>query len=204
MSTQDSTRLYCSICKRRVKGFKNRSGLQRHETLKHSSYNTLPSHIQPVSDSELSHLKKAIVKELQKRLKNHHNAVGKQVFSIHCSEDAFVGIFKDHITRYSPCGSSYLCQFKGEKAFDEIGKILDDKSWGERNYGKGQLSFVRLQIPEGENNNYDQKIKKSKSNLLADGEMIVQWKVTGGRDKENHKFEVGSAQFRFFLDQCQI
>ncbi|PKY54516.1 hypothetical protein RhiirA4_473375 [Rhizophagus irregularis] len=181
MSTQDSTRLYCSICKRRVKGFKNRSGLQRHETLKHSSYNTLPSHLQPVSDSELSHLKKAIVKELQKRLKNHHNAVGKQVFSIHCSEDAFVGIFKEYITRYSPCGSSYLCRFKGEKAFDE--------SWGERNYGKGQLSFVRLQIPEGENNNFDQKTKKS--NLLVDGEMIVQWKVTGGRDKENHKFEAG-------------
>ncbi|CAB4425740.1 unnamed protein product [Rhizophagus irregularis] len=71
MSTQDS----------------NRSGLQRHETLKHVSYNTLPSHIQPVSESELSHLKKAIIKELQKRLKNYHTAVGKQVFSIHCSEE---------------------------------------------------------------------------------------------------------------------
>jgi hypothetical protein len=204
MSTQDSTRLYCSICKRRVKGFKNRSGLQRHETLKHSSYNTLPSHIRPVSNSELSHLKKAIIKELQKRLKNHHTAVGKQVFSIHCSEDAFVGIFKEYITRYSPCGSSYLCRFKGEKAFDEVGKILDDKSWGKRNYGEGQLSFVRLQIPEDENYNDDQKTKKSKTNSLVDGEMIVQWKVTGGRDKENHKFEAGSAQFRFFLDQCQI
>jgi hypothetical protein len=61
-----------------------------------------------------------------------------------------------------------------------------------------------LQIPEGENNNYDQKTRKSKMNLLANGEMIVQWKVTGGKDKENHKFEAGSAQFRFFLDQCQI
>ncbi|GET04852.1 hypothetical protein GLOIN_2v1488230 [Rhizophagus clarus] len=158
----------------RVKGFKNQSGLQWHETLKHSFYNTLSLHIQPVSDFKLLHLKKAIVKELQKCFKNYHNAVRKQVFSIHCSEDAFVGIFKDHITHYSRCGSSYLCQFEGEKAFDEIGKILNDKSWGERNYGKGQLSFVCLQIPEGENNNYDQKIKKSKSNLLADGEMIVQ------------------------------
>jgi hypothetical protein len=34
--------------------------------------------------------------------------------------------------------------------------------------------------------------------------MTVKWKVTGGKDKENHKFEAGSAQFRFFLDQCQI
>ncbi|GBC27674.1 uncharacterized protein OCT59_013260 [Rhizophagus irregularis] len=204
MSTRDSTRLYCSICKRRVKGFKNRSGLQRHETLKHVSYNTLPSHIQPVSESELSHLKKAIIKELQKRLKNHHTAVGKQVFSIHCSEDAFVGIFRNHITRYSPCGSSYLCIFKGEKAFDEVGKVLDDKNWGERNYGGGQLSFVRLYMPESENNSYDQNAKKSKSKLVYNGEMTVKWKVTGGRDKENHKFEAGSAQFRFFLDQCQI
>src|SRR4051794_35959096 len=155
MSSQDSTRLYCSICKRRrVKGFKNRSELQRHETLKHMSYNTLPSHIRPVPDSELLHLKKAIIKELQKRLKNHYTAVGKQVFSIHCSEDAFVGIFKNHITRYSPCGSSYLCKFKGTKAFEDVGKILDDENWGERNYGGGQLSFVRLHLPESENSNY--------------------------------------------------
>ncbi|PKC62477.1 hypothetical protein RhiirA1_443905 [Rhizophagus irregularis] len=204
MSTRDSTRLYCSICKRRVKGFKNRSGLQRHETLKHVSYNTLPSHIQPVSESELSHLKKAIIKELQKRLKNHHTAVGKQVFSIHCSEDAFVGIFRNHITRYSLCGSSYLCIFKGEKAFDEVGKVLDDKNWGERNYGGGQLNFVRLYMPESENNSYDQNAKKLKSKLVYNGEMTVKWKLTGGRDKKNHKFEAGSAQFRFFLDQCQI
>ncbi|GBC40482.2 uncharacterized protein OCT59_012500 [Rhizophagus irregularis] len=204
MSTQDSTKLYCSICKRRAKGFKNRSGLQRHETLKHVSYNTLPSHVRSVPNSELSHLKKAIIKELQKRLKNHHTAVGKQVFSIHCSEDAFVSIFKNHITRYSPCGSSYFCSFKGEKAFEEVGKILDDENWGERNYGGGQLSFVRLHMPEVENSNYEQSAKKSKTKSLVNGEMTVQWKVTGGKDKENHKFEAGSAQFRFFLDQCQI
>lgn len=204
MSAQDLTRFYCSICKRRTKGFKSHSGLQRHETLKHVNYNTLPSHIQPVSASELSHLKKAIIKELQKRLKNHHTAVGEQVFSIHCSEDAFVGIFKNHITRYSPCGSSYFCSFKGEKAFDEVGEILDDKSWGERNYGQGQLSFVRLNVPGNDNSNGEQKIKKYKTRLSVNGEMTVQWKVTGGKDKENHKFEAGSAQFRFFLDQCQI
>ncbi|CAB4404621.1 unnamed protein product [Rhizophagus irregularis] len=134
MSTQDSTKLYCSICKRRTKGFKNRSGLQRHETLKHVSYNTLPSHV----------------------------------------------------------------RFKGEKAFEEVGKILDDENWGERNYGGGQLSFVRLHMPEVENSNYEQSAKKSKTKSLVNGEMTVQWKVTRGKDKENHKFEAGSAQFRFF------
>jgi hypothetical protein len=145
MSQREPARLYCSICKKRTKkGFKSRSGLQRHETLKHIKYNTLPSHIQPVPESELSHLKKAIVKELQKRLKNHHTAVGEQTFSIHCSEDAFVGLFKKHITRYSPCGSFYFCSFKGEGAFEEIGRILNDKNWGERSYGQGQLSFIRL------------------------------------------------------------
>lgn len=199
---QDPTRFYCSICtKRRTKGFKNRSGLQRHETLKHKSYNTLPPHIQQIPNSELLHLKQAIIKELQKRLKNHHTAVGEQVFSLHCSENAFVGIFKTHITRYSPCGSFYFCSFKGETAFDEIGKLLGDKNWGERNYGQGQLSFVRLYVPEEfeSNINIGGKIK-----LSINGEMTIKWKVTGGKDKENHKFEAGAAQFRFFLDQCQI
>jgi hypothetical protein len=202
---QDSARFHCLICTRRRKGFKSSAGLLRHETLKHMSYNTLPSHIQPVPTSELLHLKKAIMKELQKRLKNNHTAVGEQTFSLHCSEDAFVGIFKEHITRYSPCGYFYLCNFKGEKAFDEIGEILGDKKWGERNYGQGQLSFVRLCAPEElENGNHEQETRRSKKNLLVNGGMIVEWRMTGGKDKENHTFEAGSAKFRFFLDQCQI
>ncbi|CAB4375035.1 unnamed protein product [Rhizophagus irregularis] len=198
---QDPAKFYCSICTRRTKGFKTRSGLQRHETLKHISYNKLPSHIQQISNSELFHLKNAIIKELQKRLKNNYTAVGEQTFSLHCSENAFVGVFKDHITRYSPCGSFYFCSFKGENAFDEIGQILDDEKWGERNYGQGQLSFVRLYVPE---NGDDSNKQKTKMKLSTNGEMTVKWQMTGGKDKENHKFEAGSAQFRFFLDQCQI
>jgi hypothetical protein len=198
---RDPAKFYCSICTRRTKGFKTRSGLQRHETLKHISYNKLPSHIQQISNSELFHLKNAIIKELQKRLKNNYTAVGEQTFSLHCSENAFVGVFKDHITRYSPCGSFYFCSFKGENAFDEIGQILDDEKWGERNYGQGQLSFVRLYVPE---NGDDSHKQKTKMKLSTNGEMTVKWQMTGGKDKENHKFEAGSAQFRFFLDQCQI
>jgi hypothetical protein len=138
------------------------------------SYNTLPSHVRPVLDSELSHLKKAIIKELQKHLKNYYTAVGKQVFSIHCSEDAFVSIFKNHITCYSPCGSSYFCSFKGEKAFEEVGKILDNENWGEHNYGGGQLSFVCLHMSEIENSNCKQNAKKSKAKSLVNGKMTVQ------------------------------
>lgn len=85
---------------------------------------------------------------------------------------------------------------------DEIGQILGDKNWGERNYGKGQLSFVRLHIPEtisnDENSSSERKKRKTKTKLSVNGEMTVEWKVTGGKDKENHKFEAGSAQFRFF------
>ncbi|CAB5374271.1 unnamed protein product [Rhizophagus irregularis] len=164
MFTQDSIKLYCSICKSRAKGFKNRSGLQRHETLKYMSYNTFLSYVRLVLNSELSHLKKAIIKELQKRLKNHHTAVGKQVFSIHCSEDAFV-------------------------TFEEIGKILVDENWKERNYGVEQLSFVCLHMPEVENSNYEQSAKKSKTKSLVNGEITVQWKVIESKDKENHKFK---------------
>ena len=43
-------------------------------------------------------MKRAIIKELQKRLKNHHTAVGEQIFSLQCSEDDFVGVFRTHIT----------------------------------------------------------------------------------------------------------
>ncbi|PKK74355.1 hypothetical protein RhiirC2_774896 [Rhizophagus irregularis] len=187
---QNPARFYCSICKRRTKGFKSQAGLQRHETLKHIAYNTPPQHIRSVPKSELLHLKRVIVKELQKRLKNHHTAVGEQTFSIHCSEDAFVGLFKKHITRYSPCGLSYFCSFKGEGAFDEIGRLLNNKNWGEHNYREGQLSFVRLYVSEEfENNSYKQK---KKSRLSVNGEMTVKWKVTGGKDKENHKFEAAT------------
>ena len=67
MSTsQDLVKFYCLICVRRTKGFKSKSGLQQHEILKHISYNTLSSHIQLISDFELSHLKKTIIKKLQK------------------------------------------------------------------------------------------------------------------------------------------
>uniref|UniRef100_U9U0E3 Uncharacterized protein n=1 Tax=Rhizophagus irregularis (strain DAOM 181602 / DAOM 197198 / MUCL 43194) TaxID=747089 RepID=U9U0E3_RHIID len=39
---------------------------------------------------ELSYLKSAIIKKLQKRLRNNYTAVGEQTFSLHCSENAFV------------------------------------------------------------------------------------------------------------------
>ena len=174
-AVQDLAKLKCTICTRRIKGFKSHIGLQRHETLKHSTYNILPPHIQPVSGSELLHLKKAIIKELQKRLKNHHNAVGKQSFSIYCNEDAFVGIFKTHIIRYSLYRFFYFCRFSGENAFDEIGEILSDKNWEECNYGQGQLSFVRLHISEEfENSDHKQKTKKAKQKLLANGGMTIE------------------------------
>ena len=132
-----------------------------------------------------------------------------EVFSIHCSENAFVGIFKNHIViHYSLCGSSYLCKFEGKKAFKKVGKILDDGNWEERNYGEGQLSFVYLHILKSENSNYEQNAqnaKKTKKTSLVDSEMIVQWKVTtDGKDKENHKFEVGSAQFCFFRPMSSL
>ena len=60
------------------------------------------------------------------------------------------------------------------------------------------LAMVRIVVIMNE------KKRKTKKLSANNGEMTVEWKVTGGKDKENHKFEAGSAQFRFFLDQCQI
>ncbi|CAG8778038.1 16705_t:CDS:2, partial [Dentiscutata heterogama] len=41
-------------------------------------------------EHELHHIKNAIVKELQKWLKNHYSKVENQVFSIHYSKNSFV------------------------------------------------------------------------------------------------------------------
>ncbi|CAG8471618.1 23848_t:CDS:2, partial [Gigaspora rosea] len=107
----------------------------RHKILKHASYNLLPNHIQQIPKSELNHLRNAIIKELQKKLKNHYRAVGEQVFSMHCSKNAFVGIFGPYITCYSPCGSFYLCNFGGEDAVETIGLIFNNNQWYKRDYG---------------------------------------------------------------------
>ncbi len=57
-----------------------------------------------------------------------------QFFLIHCNENAFISIFKTHITCYSPYKSFYFCRFSKKNAFNEIGEILSDKNWRECNY----------------------------------------------------------------------
>ncbi|RIB30953.1 hypothetical protein C2G38_2151392 [Gigaspora rosea] len=199
----------CYLSYHEIDRFKNHAGLQRHETSKHSTYNLLPNHIQQIPESELCHLKDAIIKELQKRLKNHHRAVGKQVFSLHCSENAFVGLFGAYITRYSLCGSFYICSFKGENAIEIIESIFNN-NWYKRNYGNGQLSFVRLYIPEEQDiskidnkkqcSNKNSKPKKYKSKLFPNNKMIIEWRITGFKDKANYEYRAGMLQIRFFLD----
>ncbi|CAG8840728.1 35530_t:CDS:1, partial [Gigaspora margarita] len=135
--------------------------------------------------SELCHLKDAIIKELQKKLKNHYRAIGKQVFSLHCSENAFVGLFGAYITYYLPCSSFYICNFKGENAVKTIGSIFNNNNWYKRNYGNEQLSFVRLYIPEEQDiskknnetycsNENSKPPIKSKSKLFPNDEMIIE------------------------------
>ena len=211
---RDPARFYCTICTRSSKGYKSHAGLQRYETSKHATYNLLPSHIQRIPESELCHLKNVIVKELQKRLKNHYYAIGEQVFSLHCSEDAFVGIFGAYVTRYSPCGSFYLCSFKGENAIETIGLIFDKKRWYQRDYGNGQLSFVQLYLSKEQNMlanhnqpQHDDKTsskKKSKPRLSSNEELAIEWRVTGFKDKANHEYRVGALKIYFFLNQCQF
>ncbi|CAG8836022.1 39189_t:CDS:2 [Gigaspora margarita] len=134
---------------------------------------------------KLCHLKDAIIKELQKKLKNHYRAVGKQVFSLHCSENAFVGLFGTYIMCYSPCGSFYSCNFKEENAVETVGSIFNNNNWYKHNYGNGQLSFVRLYISEEQDiskknnetycsNENSKPPKKSKSKLFLNDEMIIE------------------------------
>jgi len=144
MSNSISTsRFTCTLCTR-SRSYKTQRGLQRHETIKHKEHNILPSHILPLPKYELDHVKKVMVREIQKRLKKHHRTAGNQVFSLHCSENDFVGIFGKYFTRYSPCGNFYQCHFSGDNSYNILTNIFNDAMWRERDYGNGQLSWVKL------------------------------------------------------------
>ncbi|CAG8448498.1 12150_t:CDS:2 [Dentiscutata heterogama] len=142
-TTSTLTHFRCTICNSK-RTFKSKAGLQRHESLKYYNYKKIPAHILLVPEHEFHHIKNTMVKELQKRLKNHYSKVGKQVFSIHCSENSFVDIFGQYLTRYSVCGGWYQCFFDGEEAIDQLTEIFGDNQWAERNYGNGQLSWIKL------------------------------------------------------------
>ncbi|CAG8795015.1 36455_t:CDS:1, partial [Gigaspora margarita] len=120
--------------------------------------------------SELNHLRNTIIKELQKKLKNHYRAIGEQVFSMHCSENAFVGIFGSYITHYSPCGSFYLCNFRRENAVETIGLMFKNNQWYKCDYGDGQCSFVRFYSPENKILETNNKLQRQKKKLSPNGE----------------------------------
>ncbi|CAG8749001.1 6679_t:CDS:2, partial [Cetraspora pellucida] len=124
-------------------------------------------------------------KELQKRLKNHYSKKEKQVFLIHCSENSFVDIFGQYLTRYSVCGGWYQCFFDEEEAIDQLAAIFDDNKWAERNYGNGQLSWIKLY------NNESNAIKKTKKKSYLEGGLLIEWQIRGFSDKAEHRCESG-------------
>jgi len=202
MSTANtSTRVRCTLCNNK-KTFKSKAGLQRHENLKHSNYKEIPACILLVPKHELDHIKNVIVKELQKRLKNHYSKRGKQVFSIHCSEHSFVGIFGQYLTRYSVCGGWYQCFYDGEEAIDQLAAILGDNQWAERNYGNGQLSWIKLYDSESNKIKETKKIAKNKPSLERG--LLIEWRIKGFSDKAEHRCESGEVTFRFVVDQGQF
>ncbi|CAG8750949.1 35135_t:CDS:2, partial [Gigaspora margarita] len=127
----------------------------QHKILKHVSYNLLPNHIQQIPESELNYLRNAIIKELQKKLKNYYYAIEKQVFLMHCSENAFVE----------------------EDTVKTIGLIFNNDQWYKRDYSNDQYSFVQLYSPEKQNiletSNKLQQQKKIKK-LSPNREMTVE------------------------------
>ncbi|CAG8562171.1 4080_t:CDS:2, partial [Scutellospora calospora] len=54
----------------------------------------------------------------------YHRTVENQVFSLHCSENAFVEIF--------------------DNSYNILTNIFNDAMWGEQDYGNSQLSWVKL------------------------------------------------------------
>ncbi|CAG8672134.1 13518_t:CDS:2, partial [Cetraspora pellucida] len=132
------------------------------------------------SEHELHHIKNAIVKELQKRLKNHYSKVRNQVFSIHCSENSFVGIFDQYLTWYS----------------------------AERNYGNEQLSWIKLY--ENEPNKIkeldqatSESIFKPKKKFHLEKGLLIEWRMKEFNNKAEHRYESSEVTFRFVVDQVQ-
>ncbi|RIB11960.1 hypothetical protein C2G38_2202026 [Gigaspora rosea] len=204
MSATDTlTRFRCSICNSK-KTYKSKAGLQRHENLKHSNYKEIPAHISLVPEYELRHIKNVIVKELQKRLKNHYSKVGKQVFSIHCSENSFVGIFGQYLTWYSVCGGWYQCFFDGEEAIDQLTEIFEDSQWEERNYGNGQLSWVKLYENESDKiKETDHATLEPKKKFHFEKGLLIEWRIKGFSDKAEYRCEGGEIMFKFVVNQAK-
>src|SRR6185369_17726239 len=211
METPGTSFFICPLCTSK-KTYKSHSGLQHHETLKHSNYNIPPSHILPVPEYELSHLKKVMIREVGKWLKNHNSAVGEQLFSIHCSEHAFVGIFGKYIEQYSPCGNFYQCRFKETESYNKLAEILKDKQWGECDYGQGQISWVQLVSDNKEqdnqncinqNNQYYENNRKKRAHKNQI-ELFIECKIKGFKDEAKHDCFAGNVSFHFVTNNAMF
>jgi hypothetical protein len=131
----------CFICKKKYKTIK---GLARHENAHHKHYNIIPSNLPTLPEYALQDFRETLVYSIQKQLPLHFSGTGKRLIKFPCSESQFVGIFGDHITRYSPSKKRYECVFQGKDSISILSEVFCDSQWNIRYYQSNQRVYVVL------------------------------------------------------------
>ena len=86
--------------------------------------------------------KQILVVEIHKKLPLNFRSMGKKLVSIPCPESIFFSIFAGYIHYYSKVKGIYRCIFRGNDAYQVLGKILNSDQWGKKVYLQNQQTYV--------------------------------------------------------------
>ncbi|KAF0520747.1 hypothetical protein F8M41_016132 [Gigaspora margarita] len=130
----------CLIC---CKEFKTKCGLEKHNTIV-QKYNKPRSDLDLLPHTTTNEYKQILIYWIQKHLPKYYKKSGKQTFLLACTESQFFTIFAGYIHYYSSRTRIYRCIFQGSDGYQTISKLLNNNSWGQKNYEHQQQTFVLL------------------------------------------------------------
>ncbi|CAG8788423.1 2582_t:CDS:1, partial [Gigaspora rosea] len=81
-------------------------------------------------------------------------------------------------------------------------EVFEDSQWAERNYGNGQLSWVKLYENESDKiKETDHTTLEPKKKFHFEKGLLIEWRIKGFSDKAEHRCEGGEIMFKFVVDQ---
>ena len=134
----DTTILQCSICR---KTFKSKRGLTQHNTIIRK-YNILRKNLYKLSKAFIKDFKKSLVFLIHCQLSCHFMNIGMKVVTVSCTESQFFATFGGYIHHYSNKSQIYKCIFQGPDASSKLAQIFNNKNWGTKFYGGGEVTLV--------------------------------------------------------------
>ncbi|CAG8671573.1 18920_t:CDS:1 [Gigaspora margarita] len=129
--TSDSTHVFCKLCPK--KSYNIQKGLNRHETIAHSHYNTPQVGLILQPPEAIIEFKCLLVHMIQTKLKTSVWKVERQLVTIPYLESQFISVFNGYINRYSPSCGWYRCIFTGTNAYKKLEQIFRNEKWGFEN-----------------------------------------------------------------------